>query len=342
MLFTARYKGSTSSETTEGYNIERVGGTYSVYYEVMRRLARGRDSSFDVILEHVNGTPWYSPLWSSIPTVAYLYHRVGSIFFQSLVFPLGLAGVISERTMSRFYRTVPAACLGQSSRLEFARLGFDVRNIRVVPPGVDRGMYHRTSEKTSVPSLIMIGPIKVYKRFDIAVDALARVKHDFPDVKLTIIGDDPNGLVPGLEARARSLGIQDSVRFPGRVSDSEKVSLLSRSWSLLYASEREGWGLGITEAAACGTPAIAPRVGGMMDAISDGQTGLFFRQGSVESLAHVISGVIAERELRTRLSRAAEARASTLTWNGHVEEIERMLATAVDESRMKGAPPASR
>ena len=62
--------------------------------------------------------------------------------------------------------------------------------------------------------------------------------------------------------------------FHGHVDEEEKARLLARAWVALTASSAEGWCLTVFEAAACGTPTAAMRVGGLGEAIVDGQTGV--------------------------------------------------------------------
>ncbi len=77
-----------------------------------------------------------------------------------------------------------------------------------------------------------------------------------------------------LEAQVREARAESWIALPGRVDETEKIDLYRRAWVLASASAREGWGMTITEAAACGTPAVATRVPGHADAVVDGTTGL--------------------------------------------------------------------
>jgi glycosyltransferase involved in cell wall biosynthesis len=74
----------------------------------------------------------------------------------------------------------------------------------------------------------------------------------------------------------------------------------------------EGWGLALTEAAGCGTPAVATDISGHRCSVLDGQTGLL---APLENLGQVLADVLRDDSLRGRLSRQAELRARTLTWD---------------------------
>jgi glycosyltransferase involved in cell wall biosynthesis len=106
---------------------------------------------------------------------------------------------------------------------------------------------------------------------------------------------------------------QDWLHLPGRVTDDALVDLYRRAWAVLSTSAYEGWGLTITEAAACGTPAIATPIDGHLDAIVDGDSGLLAEPGAEMEAA--VDRVLTNRVVRRRLQLGARARAEELTWD---------------------------
>ena len=87
-----------------------------------------------------------------------------------------------------------------------------------------------------------------------------------------IVGDGP--LRPALEARIAVARAQEWITLAGRLSHAELVAEYQRAWLVSSASLAEGWGLALTEAAACGTPAVATDVSGHRSSIVDGVTGV--------------------------------------------------------------------
>ena len=77
-------------------------------------------------------------------------------------------------------------------------------------------------------------------------------------------------------------------------------------------SYREGFGLGIIEAAACGVPAVATRIDGITDAVDEGKTGLLVPAGDVTALTQALLKLIKDRQLRQNMGQAAKARALDL------------------------------
>jgi len=103
------------------------------------------------------------------------------------------------------------------------------------------------------------------------------------------------------------------VRLAGRVSEDELLSLYRRAWAVTSASIAEGWGMTLTEAAACGTPAVATRIAGHLDSVSDGTSGLL--AGSSEELTEQLVAVLTDAALRARLSAGALTHAARFTWD---------------------------
>ena len=97
------------------------------------------------------------------------------------------------------------------------------------------------------------------------------------------------------------------------MSDEELLALYRQAWLVASASIAEGWGMTLTEAAACGTPAVATRINGHTDSVRDGRSGLL-ADGS-RDLAAKIAPVLGDDDLRQRLSEGARKYAASLTWD---------------------------
>jgi glycosyltransferase involved in cell wall biosynthesis len=115
--------------------------------------------------------------------------------------------------------------------------------------------------------------------------------------------------------------------LPGRVPDDELVALYRRAWVLASASAREGWGMTVTEAAACGTPAVVTRIAGHADAVVDGVTGLLADDPA--ELVPLLDKVLGDVALRERLGAAARERAAAFTWDATAAGTLQVLAAEV-------------
>ena len=103
------------------------------------------------------------------------------------------------------------------------------------------------------------------------------------------------------------------MRFAGRVDDDELVDLYRQAWMVASTSVREGWGMTLTEAAACGTPAVATRISGHCDSVVDNETGLLAADS--REMVEKLDALLSDADLRFRLAEKARKRAAQWTWD---------------------------
>ncbi len=94
--------------------------------------------------------------------------------------------------------------------------------------------------------------------------------------------------------------------------EEELIELYRRAWVLASTSLREGWGMTVTEAGACGTPSVVTRIGGHEDAVLDGRTGIL--ADTQDDLVAGIDALLRDEMLRRRLGSAAQAHSARFTW----------------------------
>ncbi len=162
----------------------------------------------------------------------------------------------------------------------------------VIHPGVDVGRF--TPKPTGERSGSVIwGRHVPYKRFDLAIKAANQLK-----LPLTIAGTGPD------TERLKSLA-GPTVKFVGRISDSDLVTLAQTSKAFLFPNE-EDFGISAVEALAAGTPVIAYKKGGALDIVQEGETGVFFDKQTVESLVDAIKRFETMKFLPATLHRKAK------------------------------------
>jgi glycosyltransferase involved in cell wall biosynthesis len=139
---------------------------------------------------------------------------------------------------------------------------------------------------------------------------MAGVRERVPDAQLVIVGE-------GYERQrildtVREHGLEDAVRLAGSISTEELRDLYRSAWAAVSVSVREGWGMTLTEAAACGTPSVATDISGHADAVARDRSGLL--RSTDADLVAALSEVMTDPGLRTQLQEGALARAAELTW----------------------------
>jgi glycosyltransferase involved in cell wall biosynthesis len=172
------------------------------------------------------------------------------------------------------------------------------------------------------------------KRFDEMIRIAAAAREHITDLELVVIGDGYER--ENLEELVRSLGADEWVHLPGRATDDELLDLYRRSWVVASASIAEGWGMTLTEAAACGTPAVATRIAGHQDSVIHGQTGLL-AESSAEFVEQLVA-ILDDRDLRDRLTEGARKHAATFTWDATALGVFTPLAREALRRGRRGAP----
>jgi glycosyltransferase involved in cell wall biosynthesis len=129
------------------------------------------------------------------------------------------------------------------------------------------------------------------------------------------------------------------VTFAGFVSEADKVGWLQHAALLVQCSVREGWGLTVSEAGACGTPVVATDVPGLTDSVQDGVTGLLVRRARPGPLAAAITKLLADVETRQRMSRRALAWSANFDWNETASAVLRAIRRAVRPAAVPVAVP---
>ena len=274
--------------------------------------------------------PFFSPLWARRPTVTWLHHVHDSMWEMTLSPRLAQLGRRVEFDVAPLlYRRKPIVTLSDSSKDEIVRkLHIKPHRVTVVPPGVDAS-FSPGGKKSPTPLVLAVGRLVPVKRFAGLIDSLATVRQRQPGVELVIVGEGYER--EALEAQVRELGAGDWVSMPGWIDAGALVDLYRRAWVLASASAHEGWGMTITEAAACGTPAVATRIAGHIDAIVPGRTGLLV-DDPVE-MGAAIERVLADESLRTSMAQAALARATQFTWGATARGTLEVLANEATRRR---------
>lgn len=325
---TSAVPGTPQASTRSGYSVLRRAGRYAVFPGAVWEGIRMGHRPGDALVEIWNGMPFLSPLWYRGPRLIFLHHVHAEMWGMVLPPAMARAGNYVERHLApRFYRTSRVVTLSESSRTEIVdMLGLPRDHVIVAPPGID-ARYTPSGPRSGPPLVVAVGRLVPVKRFDILLRALAQAKASVPELQAVIIGEGYER--SALEALRAQLGAEDWVHLPGRVGDDELVSWYRRAWVVASTSQREGWGMSLTEAAACGTPAVATAIAGHADAVLDGESGLLVdrRTGDgVGDFAEALAGVLTDDALRGRLAKGALARAGWFTWDATARRALEALA----------------
>ncbi len=193
----------------------------------------------------------------------------------------------------------------------------------VLLPGLYAGPIEPTPARDVDPELVVYAGRHVQeKRVDQLVRGFARARQDNPNLRLELYGDGPTRAY--VEELASALGLDSSFVLHGRRPEEEVAERIARSACLVTASEREGYGLVVVEAAAHGTPSVVVEgpENAATELVRDGVNGVVSPDASPESLARAMSRVIAAGPaLRESTARWFAENAKTLTIGGSLELV---------------------
>ena len=318
--------GLPATARRNGYGVVRRGSRYSVFPRTVASELTHRMGRYDALVEIWNGVPWGSPIWCRRPHTTVLHHVHGPMWDQILPRPFAALGrALEARVAPPFYRRGLTVTPSTATREELLELGFRSDRVVAVDNGVDP-FFRPGATETPNPSIVAVGRLAPVKRFELVVDAALEAKQRVPGLTVTIVGDGP--LRPELQRRVDGAGASGWITLPGHIPRDTLLALYQQAWLVVSGSLAEGWGLSLTEGAACGTPAVATDIRGHRSSVIDGVTGVL---APPERLGTTIADVLLDVERRSRLATAALARARSLTWDASALGVTRVLHDAVRE-----------
>jgi D-inositol-3-phosphate glycosyltransferase len=266
------------------------------------------------VLEAIRAVP--------VPTV-HTYHALGSVKrrYQGAADTSPPTRIRDERRIGRAVDVVVATCSDEVTELR--RLGVPESGVRVVPCGVD--VEHFTpGPATPGPAapgpagprrlpyrLLSVGRLVPRKGIATVVEALPAL----PGAELVVAGGPAAGQVDGepevrrLRALAGELGVADRLRFLGSVPHDEMPALIRDADVVVATPWYEPFGIVPLEAAACGRPLVGSAVGGLLDSVADGETGLLVPPRDPAALAAALADLLGDPERRRRFGATARRRA---------------------------------
>jgi glycosyltransferase involved in cell wall biosynthesis len=270
--FSASFPGAAATENMDGIRIVRVGRQWTVHWHAFRHYGNSLRGRFDAVIDEVNTMPFFTPLWAGIPTVMLMFQLAREVWWYESWVPISAIGYAIEPLYLRSYRHEAVLTISRSTQKDLRKLGFQ-GSITVIPIGIE-AVVSTPRLKAETPTFLYVGRLAPSKRIGHLVEALAQFRTATGTGTLWLVGTGSEGYRRSLAKLVEHLQVKDCVVFWGRVSTEDKHRLMAEAHALLMASVREGWGLVVTEANACGTPAIVYDVPGLRDSVRSDVTGL--------------------------------------------------------------------
>ena len=341
-FLTAREAGQRPAEIREGIEVRRAGGPFTFYVHAAVRLLQRR-SQLDIVVDPECGIPAFSPLFVRRDTavVLVLHHVHQEQFRTYFPAPLAWLGRTLERVvMPVVYRRRATVAVSESTRQEMRdQLGWS-RPVGILGNGAQSAdEVEGLALDKDLDRMVVLGRLVPHKRVDLVLHVLNALREERPGLSLDICGQGPDR--PRLESLAGQLGLADRVTFHGYLPEADKERLLRRAALHVCASDVEGWGQAVIDAAGYGVPTVARDVPGLRDSVRHESTGWLVPDDTdTDVLTERITAQVrvALRELDapenlTLTVKACHSWASTLSWPQMHEQARALIADELGRVR---------
>jgi glycogen(starch) synthase len=205
---------------------------------------------------------------------------------------------------------------------------------RVIRNGIDAALwpFARRRPRTGPAQLMYLGRLEYEKGIHDAIAALPRIRRAHPGTTLTVAGDGTQ--LDWLVEQARKYKVLKATTFVGRLDHDELVKLLHTADACVLPSHYEPFGIVALEAAATGIPLVTSNVGGLGEAVINGQTGMSYAPRDVAGLATAVRAVLDDPDAAQQRAIAARERlTSDFDWHTVADETAQVYLTAKRRER---------
>ncbi|HZY94838.1 MAG TPA: glycosyltransferase family 4 protein [Candidatus Bathyarchaeia archaeon] len=339
----SRFRKAPREQHLENVRILRLGNVWTTALWMLLFYLRNRQK-FDVVIEEVIGglrIPYFAPLYVHKPLVGVWYQRNEMIFrFQYNKITANVLKLL-EYSLARLHRSRLLLCPSKRTIADISKLGIPLTQFRVYTPGIDSTILNRsgralTSRREDL--IVWLGKIRKYKRTEDAMFTMDRLVKMVPSSRMLIVGiPEDQKYFNYLQGLRHRLDLAEKVHFKFGVTEEEKGDLLLRTKAILVTSPMEGFGNVVSEANACGAPAVVT-TGIPEDVVSQGLNGFRVNFGDIEGMADACRNMLTDSPMFDKMSRAAIECAQRRNWDQTAESFLAAVTEATKSSLARMAP----
>lgn len=310
---------SPRNEKVDGIQIIRRGGFYTVYIWAFLYYTLRLKNYFDVIIDCENGTPFFTPLYAKKKIFLLIHHVHQELFRIKLVPPLSWIGkYLEKQVMPIVYNNTEVITVSPSSKADILEHKITQKEPHVIYNGVDLSVY-KPGKKSLNPLILYLGRLTPQKSLTVLIRSAKEIIEKVPSIEIVIAGDGQDRAK--LIKLTKKLGLEQKIRFLGKVSQEDKVKLYQKAWVFVNPSLIEGWGITTIEANACGTPVVASNVAGLRDSVHNPHSGLLVPYGNIDEFSKNILNLIKNRKTRVAMSKESVEWAKIYSWEKSATDI---------------------
>lgn len=316
------YENLQERESIDGITYIRHGNVFTVISFAVGYYRKHKDE-FDYVIDQCNTHRFFTPLWVKRDKRIFLiYQLTRDIWDINLSFPFNKVGKLMENTLLRLNKNDITITESESTKNDLIKVGFHGEKVFIIPiiMKIDPWDPKYFLSKSVIPQYVYVGRYAKYKGIDFAVEAIGILKSKCIKAQLIILGKKDeeyiqSRLLPicekyqlvSFEPEKYDVDQDDKeyrdadIIFAGFVSEEEKMKTLSRAKALVFPSNREGWGIPISEAAYVGTPSIVFDSAGLIDAVDNGKAGYVCRFKSAYGIYEQMRITLDDNDLYVRM-----------------------------------------
>ena len=243
--------------------------------------------------------------------------------------------VLAAFILDGLARAAHVACVSHATKTElFATGRVDAGRVSVVYEGVhpsctpEEGWAEAQPHRES-PAILHVGSTIPRKRIDVLLEVFAGVRRDIGDVRLVRVGGP---MADEHRALARSLGVLDAVTEMPFVDRADLAAIYRRAALVVLPSDREGFGLPVVEAMACGTPVIASAIPALQEVGGDAAT--YCAPGDIQGWIAAVVGLLRERHAEPIAWQARRRTRARLGQALQLDDLRRRHGGALQDPRI--------
>lgn len=326
--FSPMFEEGSSKEIIDGVVYIRKGNIYTVIGHAIVYYFKHRHD-IDFVVDQCNTHRFFTPFWvKSHKRIFFIHQMTREIWLRQLKKPFSLMGMAMESIMTQIYKNNKTMTVSKSTKEDLVNLGFKEDQVIILPEGIDFEPWEREKWlQANLYNFTYVGRYSSYKGIDATVEAFCRFETEHPDARLNIIGKKNETYINDvLEPIIQKYKVNhEKIIYHGFVSEEDKLKLMSQSHTLIFPSEREGWGLTVTEGAAVGTPSIVYNSPGLRDAVQMGESGFMVKENSVEGILELMEKSTNDLDYYHRIQTAAYEFAKQLNWDKTGEAFDKTI-----------------
>jgi glycosyltransferase involved in cell wall biosynthesis len=298
LFLVAGFSGAKKEERREGFEIIRLGGRWSVYWQVFKYYKNNLKGWADLVIDEINTVPFFAKFYVKEKNILFVHQLCREIWFYEIFFPLNLLGYLVEPIYLWLLRDRRVITVSESSKKDLLRFGFKEKNIKIISEGIEIEPVGdpMSIEKYNEPTILSLGTIRTMKRIGHVIKAFENAKGQIKNLRLIVAGAAEARYEKKVLKMIKKSGYSDSIEYLGKISVEKKIELMRKAHLLVATSVKEGWGLIVTEANSQGTPAVVYNTAGLRDSVKNNETGLVCDINTPQNLAEKMIQILQNKD----------------------------------------------